>query len=64
MRTSMQNLTGEELLLMSVLGGPKDRAAVERELDRRSSMSLPPRTSCVHTLNWAPVQAPSGLQVA
>ena len=36
MRTSLQDMTGEELLLVSVLDGPKMRANVEHELERRA----------------------------
>ncbi len=38
----MSNMTGEELLLVTVLGGPLERHAVEQELDRRA-LSGPPQ---------------------
>ena len=36
MRTSLQDMTGEELLIVSVLDGPKMRAKVKHELERRA----------------------------
>jgi len=60
----MNDLSGEELLAMTILGGRKDRKAVERELDRRSSMLPPAGESSVGGLNWAPVRMAGRLQVA
>ena len=45
MASQLSNLSGEELLLVSVLGAAKDRAAVDRELDRRALLGPPRRRS-------------------
>ncbi|MHC4983921.1 MAG: hypothetical protein ACYTF6_12245 [Planctomycetota bacterium] len=42
MTVELRTLTGEELLLLSIVGGPAVHAAVERELDRRA-LEGPPR---------------------
>ena len=36
MLTDLRQMSGEELLLVSVLGGAKVQPAVDRELDRRT----------------------------
>ena len=36
MVVELRNMTGEELLLVSVLNGPKVQTLVDRELDRRA----------------------------
>ena len=41
MHRNLREMTGEQLLLVSVLKGPKMHAKVERELDRRSSATRP-----------------------
>ncbi len=41
MPTDVTRLTGEQLLLMVVLGGRKDRARARAELDRRSLYGPP-----------------------
>jgi len=41
MAAELENMIGEELLLLAVLGGKDDRAAIDRELDRRA-LSGPP----------------------
>ena len=43
MRTSLQDMTGEELLLVRVLDGPKMQAKIEHELDRRAIGRAPER---------------------
>ena len=40
MVTRMEQMMGEQLLLMSVLYGPEVHAAVERELDRRALVGV------------------------
>jgi len=41
MAARVENMIGEELLLLAVLGGEEDRAAVDRELDRRALAGPP-----------------------
>ena len=41
MRTQIQNMTGDELLLLAVLGGPAVQARVDAELDRRALFGPP-----------------------
>ena len=43
MLTNLKQMTGEQLLLVSVLDGAKVRAAVDRELDRRALLGPPRR---------------------
>jgi len=43
MVAQLRNLSGEELLLVSVLGGPQQRRDVQRELDRRAVLGHPRR---------------------
>jgi len=43
MAPHLESLSGEQLLLVSVLGRPADRAAVQRELDRRALFGPPRR---------------------
>lgn len=43
MLAELKQMTGEELLLVAVLGGAKNHHAVDRELDRRSVMGQPAR---------------------
>jgi len=42
MTVELNTMTGEELLLLSIFGGPDVHAAVEQELDRRA-VKGPPR---------------------
>jgi len=41
MVTELQELSGEQLLIAAVLGGPKVRPAVDVELDRRALLGRP-----------------------
>jgi len=41
-RNVLKHMTGEELLLVRILGGEKSRSVIEAELDRRAA-SGPPR---------------------
>ena len=43
MATELRQLSGEELLLMAVLGGPETRASIDHELDRRALAGPPER---------------------
>ena len=43
MLAQLKQMTGEELLLVAVLGGPKVHPAIDRELDRRALMGPPGR---------------------
>jgi len=43
MRKSLEEMTGEELLLMSVLFGNAAHPAVKRELDRRAAYGTGPK---------------------
>ena len=36
MHTQLRDVSGEQLLLIRIFGGPETAAAVERELDRRA----------------------------
>lgn len=41
METKLTNMTGEQLLLLRILGGAEAQAAVEVELDHRARAALP-----------------------
>ena len=43
MTANIKRLTGEELLLIAVLGGPDERVRIGQELDRRALWGSPPR---------------------
>ena len=43
MVAELKNMTGEQLLLVSVVGGPKVQDFVDRELDRRALLGRPRR---------------------
>ena len=43
MVVELRNMTGEELLLVSVLNSPKVQTLVDRELDRRAIFGRVPR---------------------
>ncbi len=54
MVAQLRNLSGEELLLVSVLGGGRERRDVQRELDRRAVLGPPrrPRRQSRSALAW------------
>ena len=43
MMTDLRNLSGEQLLLVSVLGGSKVQDIIDKELDRRALLGRPRR---------------------
>ncbi len=45
MTSELGQLTGEELLLMAVLGDAETRASIDQELDRRALSGPPSRRS-------------------
>ncbi len=48
----LKGMTGEELLLASVLNGPKVQALVDRELDRRAIFGPLPRRDPRPARRW------------
>ena len=56
MAGQLQHLTGEELLLTSILGGPQVQTDIDRELDRRALAPRPVsrRPRPVEAIRWRP----------
>jgi len=63
MNTKVRNMTGQQLLLLRILGDASAQTAVEAERDRRALSSAPDRGT--RRLGWAPALAsPSPQMVA
>jgi len=58
-------MTGEQLLLLRILGGEDVREEIDRQLDRRALLGPPPRRKAARRTK-APMTAPyhDGLRVA
>ena len=51
MLMEVKDMTGEQLLVLSVLGGPKIKDLIDRALDNRAILGRPPRVR--RTNRWA-----------